>query len=53
MKQKTNREVSQNNNSARKEFGAWKLTEIFICYSNKYATDITDILDKTIFQKVP
>ena len=26
----------------------WKLTEIIICYSNEYATDITDILNKII-----
>ena len=23
----------------------WKLTEIIVCYTNEYATDITDILN--------
>ena len=30
-----------------------KLTEIIVCYSDEYATDITDILNKTISQEVP
>ena len=31
----------------------WKLTEITVCYSEECATDITDILNKTISQEVP
>ena len=31
----------------------WKLTEITVCYSEEYATDITDILNKTISQELP
>ena len=27
---------------------SWKWTEIILCYSNEYATDITEILNKTI-----
>ena len=55
MKQKTNREASQDNGSAREELGAWKveLTEIIVCYSDEYATDITNILSKTIPKEVP
>ena len=30
----------------------WKLTEINVCYSDKYATEITNILNKTILQEV-
>ena len=30
----------------------WKLTEIIICYSDEYGTDITDILSKTTSQEV-
>ena len=30
----------------------WKLNEIIVCYSDEYATNITDILNKTISQKV-
>ena len=54
-KQKTDREASQDNKSARKKFGPekWKITEIIFCYSDEYATDITDILNKTILQEIP
>ena len=32
----------------------WKFTEIIVCYSDEYATDIiTDILNKAILQRVP
>ena len=31
----------------------WKLTEIIVSFSDEYATDITDILNKTILQEVP
>ena len=34
----------------------WKLTEMIVCYSDEYATDITDNLNnlnKTILQEVP
>ena len=31
----------------------WKFTEIIVYYSDEYATDITDILNKTILQRVP
>ena len=31
----------------------WKLTEIIVSYSDEYATDVTDILKRTISQKVP
>ena len=49
MKQKTDRQDSQHNKSA-----AWKVeTEITACYSDEYATDITEILNKTIFREVP
>ena len=30
----------------------WKFTEIIVYYSDEYATDITDILNKTILQRV-
>ena len=48
--QKTDREANQDKKSAREELGAWKVekTEIIVCYSDEYATDITDILNKTI-----
>ena len=39
-KQKTDREKGQDNQSAR--------VQIIVCYSDEYATDITDILNKTI-----
>ena len=39
-KQKTDREVGQDNKSAR--------AQIIICHSDEYATDFTDILNKTI-----
>ena len=54
-KQKTNREVSQDNEGAREELGAWKveITEIIVYYSHEYAIDITDNLNKTISQEVP
>ena len=53
-KQITDREASQDK-SATDELGAyqWKLTEIIVCYSDEYATDITDILNKTISQEIP
>ena len=52
-KQKTDHEASQDNKSAREELGLekWKLTEIIVCCSDKYATDIMDILNKTISQE--
>ena len=31
----------------------WKLNEIIICYSNEYATHITDILNKIFSEEVP
>ena len=31
----------------------WKLIETIICYNSVYATDIKDILKKTISQEVP
>ena len=31
----------------------WKLTEIVVCFSDEYATDITNIFNKTTLQKVP
>ena len=31
----------------------WKLTEIIVCYSDEYATNIKDILNKIISQEVP
>ena len=31
----------------------WNFTEIIVYYSDEYATDITDILNKTILQRVP
>ena len=60
-KQKTDREASQDNSSAREELEKWKsekwkLTEIIVCYSDEYATDITDVMDvlnKTMSQEVP
>ena len=47
--------ASQDNKSARKKLGPekWKITEIIVCYSDEYATDITDILNKTILQEIP
>ena len=55
MKHKTYYEASQDNKSAREELGAWKgeINWNNCCYSDKYATDITDILNKTISQEVP
>ena len=54
-KQKTDHEASQDNKSAREELGPenWKLAEIIVWYSDEYATDITDILSKTISDEVP
>ena len=43
-KQKTDHEAGQDK-SAR--------VQIIICYSDEYATDITDILNKTISQEAP
>ena len=52
-KQKTVRETSQNNESVRKELAAWKMEIIWNnCFLQRYATDITDILNKTISQEV-
>ena len=53
-KQKTVREASQQECKRRvrgPEKG--KFTEIIVYYSDEYATDITDILNKTISQEVP
>ena len=42
----TDCEGSQDDKSAREELGAWKVEINWNnCYSNEYATDITDILD--------
>ena len=54
-KQKTDREASQDNKSAREGLGAWKV-EInwnIVFYSDEYAADITNILNKTISQEMP
>ena len=55
MKQKRDSEASQDDKSAREELGPekWKLAKIIVCYSDEYATDITDILNKTISQEAP
>ena len=53
-KQKTDRETSQDSESAAKELGAWKVEINWNnCYSDQHATDMTDILNKTISQEVP
>ena len=54
MKQKADRQASQDNKSVREELGAWKIEINWNnCYSDQFATDITDILNKTILQEVP
>ena len=55
MKLKTYHEATQDSKSTREELGPekWKITEIIVCYSDEYATDITDVLNKTISQEVP
>ena len=52
-KQKTDREARQDNKSAREESGAWKVEINLNNCSDEYATDITDILNKTISKEVP
>ena len=53
-KQKTDRGASQDIKSAREELGGWKVEiDWNNCYTDEYATDITDILNKTISQEVP
>ena len=55
VQQKTDCKTSQDNKSAGEELRTkkWKLTEIIVCYSDEYATNITDILYKTISREVP
>ena len=53
MLRKTDREARQDNKSAREESGAWKVEINWNNCSDEYATDITDILNKTISKEVP
>ena len=53
-KQTTDGKTSQDNKSAREEIVTWKVEINWNnCYSDEYATDIMDILNKTISQEAP
>ena len=48
------REASQDNKNPREKLVAWKVEINWNnCYRDEYATDISDILNKTILQEVP